>query len=607
MGEGNLGENKAATGAPPPDDPAPNPAKPEARPGVTRKQFLMGAGVAGIIATCGPDSNPQAPVNASAQAAPAVIRGKRPNILLILTDQERAHVDLPSCLSLPNHDRLRARAVTFSNYHVTTSPCSPARSVIYTGLHTRYTKVIGNPGTNLPAVLSDTVPTIGDMLREQGYYTAYKGKWHLSPIFVLPKSGLNSYKVTTNALEPYGFSDYSMMGDRLGGSWDGFVHDRMIASEAVQWLHGRARTLDKDQPWFLAVNFVNPHDMMFFDAGGEQRQTQVLPNILQPLREAPGLWPYREDLGVDLPKSFREDDLSTKPWAHRAFAEVNDAVFGKIGDEAAWRRAQNYYFNCIRDVDQYVGVVLDALLSSGFDDDTIVIFSSDHGELAGAHRLREKGPCMYKENLRVPFIVRHPDIGAARETAALGSALDIAPTVLSFAGLQGGELASRYPSLKGADLSPAISTPGGRSLRDERGMLYYFGAAIWADPDFTRQALSSYAQGGMFQVYLNGILSMRLSPSLDRRGMFRGLYDGRYKFARYFAGTNHNTPQDLDALYRDNDVELYDTQNDPDEIHNLAADRETHRDILLRLNRATNEAVAAELLSGDRDDGAEFG
>jgi arylsulfatase len=571
--------------------------------GLTRKEFLLAASAVAGLAACKEEVGQS---KVAAAPAPAVHPGRRHNILMIVTDQERANVDLPPTLPLPNHERLRARGVNFTNFHVTTSPCSPSRSVIYTGRHTKYTRVLGNPGTALPAELDTSISTVGTMLREQGYYTAYKGKWHLSPLYVILDTQLFAYPTKSDALEPFGFSDYSVMGDRLGGAWDGFMHDREIASEAAQWLHGKAQTLPDDQPWFLAVNLVNPHDMMFFDAGGDQRATQALPDLLQPLRQAPGMWPYSEDLAVPLPRSHYQDDLSTKPWAHRAFREVNNAVFGRIGDEAAWARAQNYYFNCIRDADQYVGVVLDALKTAGLADNTIVMLTADHGEMAGAHGLREKGPCVYKENVRVPFIIHHPDMAGGRDSAALGSALDLAPTILALAGLEDGERQSRYPDLKGIDLSPAIGTVGGTSARDARGMLFYFGVGIWADPQFTQQALKSFRAGGMPQVYVDAVLSGKLGPSMRNRALFRGIYDGRYKFARYFEGAKHNTPADLAALFRDNDVELYDTQTDPDELVNLANDREANRELLTRLNASTNAAVVAELSDGDKDDGSEF-
>ena len=107
----------------------------------------------------------------------------KPNILLIVTDQEYAHQALPVDLSLPNRERLRARGVTFNNHQVTTTVCTPSRSVMWTGQHTPFTRMFDN--TNFAWIEDmradpETLPTIGHMLRDLGYYTAYKGKWHES-------------------------------------------------------------------------------------------------------------------------------------------------------------------------------------------------------------------------------------------------------------------------------------------------------------------------------------------------------------------------------------------------------------------------------------------
>ena len=109
----------------------------------------------------------------------------KPNILIIVTDQEYAHQAMPAGVNLPNRDRLRARGVTFNNHQATTTVCTPSRSVMWTGQHTSHTGMWDN--TNL-AYIEDmrtdpaTLPTIGHMLRDQGYYTAYKGKWHESEL-----------------------------------------------------------------------------------------------------------------------------------------------------------------------------------------------------------------------------------------------------------------------------------------------------------------------------------------------------------------------------------------------------------------------------------------
>jgi arylsulfatase A-like enzyme len=107
----------------------------------------------------------------------------KPNILMIVTDQEYAHQPMPAEFALPSRDRIRSRGVTFNNHHCTTTVCTPSRSVMYTGQHTPHTRMFDN--TNF-AWIDDmkadpkTLPTIGHMLRDLGYHTVFKGKWHLS-------------------------------------------------------------------------------------------------------------------------------------------------------------------------------------------------------------------------------------------------------------------------------------------------------------------------------------------------------------------------------------------------------------------------------------------
>ncbi|MCA9874216.1 MAG: sulfatase-like hydrolase/transferase, partial [Anaerolineales bacterium] len=184
---------------------------------------------------------------------------KRPNILMIVTDQEYAHQALPAGVTLPNRDRLRSQGVTFNNHQVTTTVCTPSRSVIWTGQHTPHTRMTDN--TNF-AWIDDmradpkTLPTIGHMLRDLGYYTAYKGKWHESTL---------AEGDSTEAMEHFGFADFQSWGDVHGAPFDGFKKDPLIAAEAANWLRDKAPAVVETQPWFLAVNLVNPHDIMYFD------------------------------------------------------------------------------------------------------------------------------------------------------------------------------------------------------------------------------------------------------------------------------------------------------------------------------------------------------
>ncbi len=235
---------------------------------MSRKDFLTFAlGVAAVgaggLSTVASATTPQ-PSNAS-----AIMRRKRPNILLILSDQEQSFVNLPEILPLPGHQRLLRQGVGFANHHVTTTPCGPSRSVIYTGLHTQETGIYTNPNQAPHPQLSPKLKTIGHMLREQGYFTAYKGKWHLS---LFPERSETSIArpSLSSALEPYGFADFNFDGDHTGHTWTGFRQDHATAAAAIDALGRLKKLADEGTSWCLAVNFVNPHDIMFFDATGKQ-------------------------------------------------------------------------------------------------------------------------------------------------------------------------------------------------------------------------------------------------------------------------------------------------------------------------------------------------
>ncbi len=115
-----------------------------------------------------------------------------------------------------------------------------------------------------------------------------------------------------------------------------------------------------------------------------------------------------------------------------------------------WHNHVNYYLNCHLDVDRHVGAVLDALEASGQADDTIIVFTSDHGEMGGAHHLRQKGSVAFRETVNVPLVIVDPRHPGGGRTDAVGSHLDLVPTVLAYAGLPEAERQQRYPLLKGA-------------------------------------------------------------------------------------------------------------------------------------------------------------
>lgn len=514
-------------------------------------------------------------------------RGKPLNILMIVTDQEMNFSTFPEGFMsrLPGHSQLLERGTHITNYHVHTTPCSPSRSNIFTGQHTQHTRIYENTNTLNSATLPDDMPTIGDMLRAAGYYTAYKGKWHLSSINGTRdwnQEVRRAYPDTGNALEAYGFSDYGFDGESVGLTWAGHSDDGAVASDAADLIRQFGAT-DKTggKPWFMAVNYVNPHDIMFFDATGDQWRTRRSPDFISPMKGEPGGPLYAEDLGLELPPSFYLDDLSSKPEAQRAIRQLNVPTYGEmpLENEAAWRRFRNYYFNCVREVDQHILTLLWALEASGQLENTIVVFTSDHGERAGAHGMRQKGGTVYREETNVPMVVVHPDVQGGRTTTALMSAVDIAPTLLGLAGREPGWTQERFPALVGVDTSAIISDAQTRTERDARGHLFNLGVIYtWA-----RQADGQY--------------------DLSKRRLHRGVFDGQYKFARYFAPGDHHLPASFDELKARNDLELYDLASDPNELANLAAKPDESRSQLERLSAMTNTLIETEV---GRDEGQEY-
>jgi arylsulfatase len=537
---------------------------------------------------------------AAGLAMPAIARnGKRLNVLMVITDQEQGLASYPEGLlaKLPAHRELLERGLLVENYQVNTTPCTPSRSTIFQAHHTQQTGLFLNSDNAPYPVAADDMPTLGHMMQAAGYYTSYKGKWHLSRLNLernwrgVP-GGI--YPTSENAMEKYGFHDYSFDGEAVGLTWDGYKSDMYVAGDAARSIIDYARR-DKAEgkPWFQVVGLVNPHDIMFYDATGHQADSRPDPNLLGPLRREPGDPIYEVDNNFDLPESFYKDDLSTKPEAHRAIVRLNDVFYGKLphDDEASWRRFVNYYYNCLRDVDRRLGQLLWALKESRQLDNTVIIYTSDHGERGGAHGMRQKGASMYREEINVPMIIAHPDFAGGRTTKGLMSAIDIAPTLMSIAGLGGDEQKSRFPGLPGVDVSNLLASPAARTPRDERGHLFDYAVAHYWEPTADRKAVLPSGEPDYSKQF-----------DLTKRRLHRGVHDGRYKFARYFAPAHHHTPTDWKTLTALNDLELYDTVADPQEIVNLAAEPSQRKNIL-RLNKMVNALVAKEI---GVDDGREY-
>src|SRR5512139_1194047 len=398
---------------------------------VSRRDFMRIAGLGTIALGLGARDAESSDISASpalAQSAPGGAHGKVPyNILFILTDQERFFRpgELPAGYSLPAHERLTKQGTTFGNHRINSCVCTPSRSVLYTGQHIQHTRMFDN--TNFPWItsMSTEIRTMGDLLREAGYYSAYKGKWHLTKEFETVNKLGTPTKIFTQEMEDYGFSDYLGVGDIIAHHQGGYLHDGVIAAMSGSWLRGKGRELAaQGKPWYLAVNLVNPHDVMFYDTDAPGAPYQA-PRALTHVVREPNDPLYAKQWRFTLPANHAQAlDAPGRPPAHRDFLRSHDALVGEIpNQEPRWRRRHNYYLNCLRDVDRNIAAVLAELDAAGLTDSTIVILTADHGDLDGAHQLHAKGTVSYREQNHVPLIIAHPAYSGGKKCRAVTSHL----------------------------------------------------------------------------------------------------------------------------------------------------------------------------------------
>ena len=569
------------------------------RRGLSRRTFLSQI-AAGAAATALPGA-----CAGAGQPAPAPLRAgatnKRHNIVFVFTDQERYFRKWPNGLVLPGHERLQRTGTTFVNHYCPAVMCTSSRAVLMTGLQTADNRMFENADARWVQALSTEVPTVGHMLRKAGYYTAYKGKWHLNKEF----ENSNPDRLFTTEMDAYGFSDYAWPGDLLAHELGGFRYDHMIAGSAVSWLRNRACALrERNQPWALFVSLVNPHDIMYFNTDAPGERVQDTGQLMMHAAHAPDHPDYRASWDLPVPESLRQPfDQPGRPQAHGQYDQAWGYALGRIPhEEGRWRRFLDYYVNCIRAVDAQLAMLLNELDSLSFAEDTIVIFTSDHGEMGGAHGLRGKGAFAYEESLHLPFYVVHPDVRGGEQCKALTSHLDVAPTLLAMAGLDRarmGEAAGR--DLPGRDIGPALSAPRSAATNAVREQILFTYSGLAQNDSGLMKLLAQAAHEGKEQ--MAALKESGFKPDLRKRGSLRATFDGRYKFARYFSPLERNRPTNVDELYRHNDVELYDLQEDPAEMRNLGAQKGQNDPLVTAMNDKLNAAIDAEF---GKDDGREM-
>jgi arylsulfatase A-like enzyme len=412
---------------------------------------------------------------------------RKPNILLIITDQEREVMHWPDGwaeANLPARSRLLSNGLQFTRAQCNAAACSASRATLMTGLYPTEHGVKNLVTSDDPdddvqrhlQVLPSRLPNLATVMAAAGYHVALKGKLHLTRPVQYNHEKKRYYwseADVAHLAERYGFHDWNPpdMSDPqsltdLGGGTvnnDGrFVdgsgtaagevrsRDELYRRSAVHFLE----TYDGDKPFFLVVGLVNPHDVQEYPGRGVRglRGMSLSPTF--------GQGGYRledfENLPIGLPPSV-EDDLSTKPSVQASFRQFLALGTGHVRTHERQLHYARFYAYLNQQVDQQVLKLLEALDANGLTDDTVVIRTSDHGELGMAHgRGRQKFYNAYRETLSVPLIVSNPRLYPQPRTSdSFASLVDVLPTLATVTGVPEPQ---RY-GFKGHDLTPILSDP----------------------------------------------------------------------------------------------------------------------------------------------------
>jgi arylsulfatase A-like enzyme len=515
--------------------------------------------------------------------------GKPPyNIIFIIVDQRVEKLLAGVDYTLPAMNALASHGVTFPKHYISAAQCSPSRASFLTGQPPQVTGVVDQMQFSFVRSLSPEMPNMGSVLKGMGYKTAYFGKFEMDKSILDPKPTVN-YQ---DAAQAYGFDIFGSGGD-IGSTPDsGYENDLFIAGESARYLREAAEARTSGQPFFMVASFVNPHDIMYGDGnvpGQPPVQIPVVPDAIPP---PPASTIYEKSWSFTLPASLNESLAAPgMPGALSEYKKGWDGWSGTIPTDRKdmWTIFYNYYLNAIQDVDRGIQQIVDVMNEMDLWRDTVVVFTADHGEMGGAHGgLKGKGPFVYEENIHVPLIIAHPTAKAGASCSALTSHLDLLPTFVGLTGLPDAKRSNAVKALPGHDFSSLLGAPEKASLTQIRpAVLFNYVGPSTVDGAFLNKTMDT-----QFRNETSPPLSQ---ANLTKRGLLALAFDGRYKFGRYYAPTACNTPRTLNEILSNNDVQLFDLQNDPAEVNNLALDPEKDRETILRMNTLLNDLIAKEV------------
>ena len=344
---------------------------------------------------------------------------KKPNILFITTDQQSR--EMMSCagnryVSTPAMDSLATRGTRFTRTYCTNPICVPSRFSLFTGRMPSEIKLQGNGPVGVPEIPDDIKKTgLGWTLKHGGYRAVYAGKQHF------PK----------------------MNAEDLG--FDVLTEDERdeLADVTAQFV-----SQPQDEPWCLVASFINPHDICYMalddyeKRGPEQKDKGAGSVPLDELKRAlDSAQKFPEDEFFEnhcppLPPNF--EPQQDEPEAFQALLEKRKFRIHARQNwgEREWRMHRWAYARLTERVDGQIQVLLDALKSGPACDDTIIIFTSDHGDHDSSHQMEHK-TVPYEEAAGVPLIICQPGgpTGAVNDTTLISNGLDLYPTICDYAGI----------------------------------------------------------------------------------------------------------------------------------------------------------------------------
>jgi arylsulfatase A-like enzyme len=513
--------------------------------------------------------------------------GQRPNFLVILVDEDRypPPYETPEIRQfraeqLKGQNAIRAQGVELHRHYAASTACAPSRTSLFTGQYPSLHGVTQTDGVykepddpDMHWLLANGVPTMGDYFRAAGYRTFYKGKWHIThadlidPTTEEPLPTVDEEKkpipanieayLAADPLHAHGFAGW--VGPEPHGSSKtntGLYRDGEFARQALEQLDRleAEHRAGVTQPWLLVASFVNPHDIVLFGlpwrSFGLDFADDTVPAVANP--------------------PTRHEDLATKPQAQKSYADKYGTFLLPQPTLPIYRR---FYYYLQKQVDAHLAALYERLRRSPFFESTVVIFTSDHGDMLGAHGgMHQKWHSAYEEAIHVPLVIANPHLGPPRGAQVLSSHVDLLPTMLGLAGLDPAPLAETLKRdhrevrpLVGRDLSPLLR---GETLPDA--------PLFFMTDDEISEGQGHRRPRDMGPVVQPNHIETVVATLAGSGG------SGVWKYSRYFDNPDFWTvPHERDEVTEErgatvrtqplpDEPELYDVGADPHEERNLA-------------------------------------